>query len=336
MAQERAAVRFTAIVSKCEWVPASVERRRVATVVTSDRVTLRWLARALGALLLFGASPGPVSAQTPPRTHAPDADDDDEEDSAAADDDDADDDEEHAPAIPEAEPPPQPDIDEAQQRAATREYERLMARSRGRRDAASRRAFTDQLHSFVLRFPGAAEAPIAIGHEAELLSQTLSSTTAEPLAEAAIRRIDALADLPGAPLSEVRDALSEAFAAGYVRRPLPVTLAEVVLGRHPSLDGLALDLREQRQRAHDEAERARDPEAMREWARARAERTRCIDECLQEEDTCSGYRQRVLVGRGGVVLVSRVRVRGPCAMRLEDCQMGCGMDERDPEWAGED
>ena len=85
MAQERAAVRFTAIVSKCEWVPASVERRRVATVVTNDRVTLRWIARALGALLLFGASPGPVSAQTPPRTHAPDADDDDEEDSAADD-----------------------------------------------------------------------------------------------------------------------------------------------------------------------------------------------------------------------------------------------------------
>ena len=138
-------------------------------------------------------------------------------------------------------------------------------------------------------------------------------------------------------MREIAEALEEAFFSAYRRRRLPTGLVEELLDRHPSaLEGVALRLRQQREADEAEQERAQDPELMREWARARAERTRCIDECMQEEDTCTGWRQRLFVGPGGALVLRRERVQSACGMRLEDCQMMCGIDERDPEWAGED
>jgi hypothetical protein len=232
---------------------------------------------------------------------------------------------------------PQPRISVSEQREATLAYERLTVPSRGRRGASAQRAFAERLHAFALRYPGAAETPVALGQEAQILTQPLSWRTEASAAEATLRRVDALAELPGAPVDELGRTLQQAISAAYGRRRLPEPLIERLIARYGDvMDSVALDLRAQRERDAQEAAIARDPEALRERARARAELNRCIDECLNFEDTCTAYRQRVLVSGGGRLYVQRQRVTTRCAARLEDCQMECGMDEHDPEYVGED
>ena len=231
----------------------------------------------------------------------------------------------------------QPSISLADQREATRAFERLMRSSRGRRNAAARRALADQLHAYALRYPGAAEAPVAIGHEGTLLTQDVSRTTPEAAVEATLRRVDALGELPGAPVDELGRTLEQTISAAYRRRPMPEALIARLVARYGDvMDGIALRLREQREREDAEVAIARDPEALRERARARAELNRCIDECLNFEDVCTGYRQRVIVSSGGRLYIQRQRVTTRCGARLEDCQMECGMAEDDPEYVGED
>ena len=178
---------------------------------------------------------------------------------------------------------------------------------------------------------------MAIGHEATLLTQDISRTTSPDAVEGTLRRVDALAELPGAPLDELGRTLEQTLSAAYRRRPMPEDLVERLIARHGDvMDGIALRLREQRERDAADAALATDPEALRERARARAELNRCIDACLNFEDVCTGYRQRVIVSGGGRLYVQRQRVTTRCAARLEDCQMECGMADDDPEYVGED
>jgi hypothetical protein len=235
------------------------------------------------------------------------------------------------------EPPPQPPISLAEQREATRAFERLMKSGRGRRNAAGRRAFADQLHAYAMRYPGAAETPVALGHEATMLTQDITRTSPIDAVEATLRRVDALGELPGAPVAELGRTLEQTISAAYRRRPMPDALIARLVARYGDvMDSIALRLREQREREVAERAIAQDPEALRERARARAELNRCIDECLNFEDVCTGYRQRVIVSSGGRLYIQRQRVTTRCGARLEDCQMECGMAEDDPEYVGED
>ena len=233
--------------------------------------------------------------------------------------------------------PAQPPISIAEQREATRAFERLMRGGRGRRNAAGRRAFADQLHAYAMRYPGAAETPVALGHEATMLTQDITRSSAIDAVESTLRRVDALGELPGAPVAELGRTLEQTISAAYRRRPMPDALIARLVARYGDvMDSIALRLREQREREVAERAIARDPEALRERARARAELNRCIDECLNFEDVCTGYRQRVIVSSGGRLYIQRQRVTTRCGARLEDCQMECGMAEDDPEYVGED
>ncbi|MEI8255749.1 MAG: hypothetical protein WCJ30_08765 [Deltaproteobacteria bacterium] len=180
-----------------------------------------------------------------------------------------------------------------------------------------------------------------ISIEARTLAMDLVPSLPDTQLRTRVSEIDALAELPGALADDVAQALDDAVARRFpLRRALPADLLGRLVERYgedrvPEVAGRYARLRSA---ADQEAGLRSDPDVMREHLRQRAEMQRCVDECLQEPDVCTGVlrRRRAFVVRGRpVLIVTQRRVTAPCSIGLSTCQTLCGFDESDPEWAGE-
>ncbi len=237
-------------------------------------------------------------------------------------------------------PPDLPDIAPADQDEATRQWNRF-AIDRLRRPT---RAQIDAVLAWRRRFPGAAEAPVAIRFAAESLTRFWSRDMSDADLDRSAREIDALADLPGADPDRIAATLSDAFVERLrSTRRSPLALLEHLVARYG--DGRVANIAERLRRVHAaqdaERERAADPEARRAWAARHAEMQRCIAECREGLGPCTGWQRRVRLARyrGRLVAVSvRRRVAVSCggSFDLWVCQRQCGMSEDDPERVGED
>ncbi len=237
------------------------------------------------------------------------------------------------PPAPPPNPPDPPDISPEDQRAATGVWRAIARAVRPTYGGAARSAILGRVRAFRARFPGAAEVSAAIGVEARALASELSPRLAPDRLRAVVTAIDALADCPGASVSDVAEAFDDAFMRRFSPTPaVPLDLLRRIVERYGEDRVSEVASRYDRARASEERRvlLATNPEARRRDAERRSAHARCIAECMQEPDTCSGWvqRRRLVLSRGRpMILTTRRRYRTACSPSLETCRDVCGDDE---------